>query len=176
MLTQKDPRTRATPPIILKMRKYVLAVLGVTTVLNIIFYFHPIIGSNTVIIAIGLAIGFYWLRKNAGTVDIRKMHYDTDKSFILPNSFERTIKAVPVAVARNRWKLVEGDDTSGHFQVKIGISMKSWGAVMLIDVSPEGSGSSKVNVHCSTQHQIYDYGKNYSDITKLHNELLKELG
>ncbi len=177
MLTQKDPKTGDTPSIILKMRKYVLLALGVTTLLIISFDFYrvPRLVEYGVIGVVGLLIGTYWLRRNAGTTDIRKLHFDTDESFVLPHSFARTCKVIPTVVTGNHWKLVESNEDSGVFQIKIGMSRKTWGEIMVVDVTQVNAKSSKVNVRCSAQHQIYDYGKNYADITKFHTALLKEL-
>jgi hypothetical protein len=103
-------------------------------------------------------------------------HSDTDESFILTYSFERTCKGIPSVVTSNRWRLVEANEKLGHFKVKIGMSLTTFEQVMLIDVSQLDASSCKVTVHCRALHQLYNWGKNHSDIAKLHTKLLEELG
>jgi hypothetical protein len=102
-------------------------------------------------------------------------HSDTDESFILTSSFERTCKGIPSVVASNRWRLVKAEKL-GHFKVKIGMSLTTFEQVMSIDVTQLDAGSCKVTLHCVSRHQLYNWGKNRSAIAKLHMKLLEELG
>lgn len=103
-------------------------------------------------------------------------HADTHESFILPFSFVTVCETIPTVVANNHWRLIEANQKIGHFRVKIGLSWKTWGETMLIEIGQVDETSTKVSIHCTAHHQLYDWGKNRKDIMKLHDGLLGKLG
>ena len=103
-------------------------------------------------------------------------HCDTDETFELEFPFERICNAIPLVVTGSRWELVKADENTGHFEVKISLlSGLLLRLTMSIDVGRINSSSSKLLVHCSSNHQLADRGRGRTAIDVLRSRLLKQL-
>lgn len=89
---------------------------------------------------------------------------------------EVVLDAIPIAIQRSHWRLIEADRNNRHFKVKIRRTMATLGGQeMLIDLKEKGPSSSIVTVRCEAVHQIVDWGKNRKCIDRFFGQLKKQL-
>jgi hypothetical protein len=94
------------------------------------------------------------------------------RSISVPVSKETVCELVPQLILKSKWKLIDSDKTLGHFKARIGASIWTWGETMLVDVSMNEDGSTKVDVYCEViHHQKADHGKLDKDVDKFYREL-----
>jgi hypothetical protein len=89
----------------------------------------------------------------------------------LPYRLEDVLQTIPTVVKEIGWKLEPAEPAGGHFNVRIGANMFTWGQTMVIDTLKIDDHTSKLQITSESVGQVTDYGKNRRDIKKLIKEL-----
>lgn len=97
-----------------------------------------------------------------------------EKSSSLALPYERVCELIPKVVAKNHWKLLEGDAKSGRFKARIGMSLHTFSSSFMIDVTASDGTSVNIHVLCGTR-SANDPGHNDRMVAKFFNQLEKAL-
>lgn len=90
--------------------------------------------------------------------------------FSLPVPVQEVNEAIPKALASNHWRLVESCKGQGSFKARIGMTRKTWGQLVQIDVN-KADGASNIKISCESIAQQFDLGANDMAIYKFQQEL-----
>ena len=82
------------------------------------------------------------------------------------DAFQRSVSATE---ALKRAKVDQSDEQAGVVELKVGVSFKSWGERVRIELSPEGEGSTRAQVtsRASLKTTMADYGKNRDNVQRV---------
>jgi hypothetical protein len=83
-----------------------------------------------------------------------------ERSFLIPTPLSRVSEMVPQAIRKCDWKIMQADETNGHFQAKVGISRKTWWQEMQINIAMKDGQTTSVSVRCVAPHILWDRGQN----------------
>jgi hypothetical protein len=78
-------------------------------------------------------------------------------------------QAVSAPEAFPRAKLKEADEQARRVELKVGMSFKSWGERVTIELAPEGDGATRAEIgsRASLGTTMVDYGKNYDNVQRV---------
>lgn len=87
---------------------------------------------------------------------------------VLPYGVEDVWGALAHNIGGTKFKLVSQDDAAHVMEVKTGISLRSWGEKLRIELAPEGSGT-RVSVSSASRLKttLIDYGKNNENVNAI---------
>jgi hypothetical protein len=84
-------------------------------------------------------------------------------------TLERTFQADPAAVfdafsrgisSLSGWSVTRSDPGAGIFEVRTGMTMRSWGEIVHVTIGSAGPGRTTVTVTSRVKMQLVDWGKN----------------
>lgn len=81
-------------------------------------------------------------------------------------AYQRSLSATE---ALQRAKVDESDEQAGTVELKVGVSFKSWGERVRIELSPEGEGATRAQVtsRAALKTTLADYGKNRDNVQRV---------
>lgn len=84
----------------------------------------------------------------------------------MAEAYQRSLSATD---ALKRAKVDQSDEQAGVVELKVGISFKSWGERVRIELSPEGEGSTRAHVasRAALKTTMADYGKNRDNVQRV---------
>lgn len=129
-----------------------------------------ILGTAVGIGLMCLYIGWTWNDKMA-----KILNTVSQRSKCVRVSMEDVCAAVPQVAAKAKWSLAEADSRTGHFRIEIGMSLKTWGQTMLVNVTKIDELSANVDVRCESHLQAFDWGRNDAAIERFYCELENSL-
>ncbi|MDQ4144444.1 MAG: hypothetical protein M3198_11995 [Actinomycetota bacterium] len=97
------------------------------------------------------------------------------QEFQVPHPKDRTFDALVSSLPAIKMTIKAVDPASGHIDASTGVSWKSWGERIRIDVSEQGDGS-VVRVSSGNKAQLISWGKNDSNLQDIQNALYQALG
>ena len=98
----------------------------------------------------------------------QEFHVDHPKD----QTFDALVQALPTLKGV---KVKSADPTSGHIEAATGVSIRSWGEKLRLDVVEAGDGS-VVQVSSGNKAQLVSWGKNTENIAKIEEALRRTLG
>jgi len=96
------------------------------------------------------------------------------QEFHVPYPRNLTFDALTRALPEAKMKLKSADPASGHIEASTGMSIRSWGEKVRIDVA-DAQGGSVVRVSSGNKAQLVSWGKNNENITNIQAALRRHL-
>ena len=87
-------------------------------------------------------------------------------------TFDALVRSLPTVKGM---KIKAADPASGHIEASTGISWRSWGEKVRVDVVESGNGS-LVRVSSGNKAQLVSWGKNEENLEKIQGALHDALG
>lgn len=137
--------------------------------------FRPNLGVGYYIVAFSSAVAIvtYSILRKSWKDFPPEAAVRSEKSKQINVPFEQICNAIPKVVAKNHWRSIESDANQGHFKVKIGMSIWTYGQIMEISINKASGGFSKISVNCKAPHQLWDHGQDDRMIAKFFGVLEK---
>lgn len=95
----------------------------------------------------------------------------SERTALVSMPFSQTCEMVPGVIKSCGWKLMQADGSQNHFKAKIGMSRKTWGQVIDINLIERNDEGTTVAVRIVADHILWDFGQNNKMINKFLNGL-----
>jgi hypothetical protein len=96
------------------------------------------------------------------------------QEFHVPYPKNQTFDALTRALPEAKMKIKAADPANGHIDASTGMSFRSWGEKIQIDVA-DAQGGSVVQVSSGNKAQLTSWGKNNENITNIQTALRRHL-
>ena len=87
---------------------------------------------------------------------------------VLPYSVDAVWDALVRALDGSKFKVVSSDAAARTVELKTGVSLRSWGEKLRVELAPEGEGT-KLSVRSAAKlgTTLFDYGKNAENVRSI---------
>ena len=111
-------------------------------------------------------------------VSVWKSTTKAKTAMVVSTPLEKVCETIPQVMTHKGWTMTMSEAGRGHFESKQGISLQSWGQIMVIDATKLNEGSTTVRLQCQSRnpYQKFDAGKSRSDVEKISEDLEQALG
>jgi hypothetical protein len=90
----------------------------------------------------------------------------SQRSVLVSAAFNLICEMIPQAMKDCGWKVMQADESHGHFCARIGISRKTWGQIIQVDLTMVDGRSTNVSVRCVAPRILWDRGQNDKMVDK----------
>lgn len=100
-----------------------------------------------------------------------------EDSQVVPYGIDAVWGALLSGLANSKFKIVSTDEAAHTMEIKTGISLRSWGEKLHVELASEAEGT-RVSIRSSAKlgTTLFDYGKNAENVRKIVEIIQTQLG
>ena len=100
-----------------------------------------------------------------------------EDSQVVPSGIDAVWGALLSGLANSKFKIVSTDEAAHTMEIKTGISLRSWGEKLHVELASEAEGT-RVSIRSAAKlgTTLFDYGKNAENVRKIVEIIQTQLG